>query len=381
VPTASPAATPLAVPPDLVRRQIAQVLAAWGMARDLLEITVEAMVYADLAGIDSHGLSMLMMYEQGVKAGKLDLRARPRLVRDGPATALLDAGAGLGHAAAVKAMRLAIEKALAVGIGAVGVRNSHHFGAAGFYAALAPERGLLGLVTSTTRDVTVIPTRGTVPVLGTNPLAFAAPVRGERPFLLDMSTSTVAANKVKVHELNGRPVPPGWVLDDRGAPVTDPARAMEFVWRLPGGGLTPLGGTAEMGSHKGYGLGVMIQLLAGTLTGASFSPVRKATRGADAPDDIGHLLVAVDPRAFRDEGGFEEDAGVVVDALRRTPPADPALPVLVAGDPEAAARAERERGTIPVPAPLAERIREICVRCGAPFLLGLAPGTSPGGAR
>jgi LDH2 family malate/lactate/ureidoglycolate dehydrogenase len=343
------------------------------MARDLLETTVEAMLYADLAGIDSHGLSMLMMYEQGVRAGKLDLQARPRLVRDGPATALVDAGAGLGHPAAVKAMHLAIDKALAVGIGAVGVRNSHHFGAAGYYAALAPERGLLGLVTSTTRDVTVIPTRGAVPVLGTNPIAFAAPARGSRPFLLDMSTSTVAANKVKMYELEERPVPPGWVLDDRGAPVTDPRRAMDFVWRLPGGGLTPLGGTAELSSHKGYGLGVLVQLLAGALTGASFSPVRKATRGPDAPDDIGHLLVAIDPRAFREEGAFEEDAGVVLDALRATPAADPALPVLVAGDPEAAARAGRERGTIPVPAALAELIRGVCARCGAPFLLDAAP--------
>jgi LDH2 family malate/lactate/ureidoglycolate dehydrogenase len=366
---------------DAVRRQIAHVLAAWGMAQDLRALTVDAMVYADVAGIDSHGLSMLMMYEQGVRAGKLDLRARPRVVRDGPATALVDAGAGLGHPAAVTAMRRAVEKALAVGIGAVGVRNSHHFGAAGYYAALAAERGLLGLVTSTTRDVTVIPTRGTVPVLGTNPLAFAAPARRNRPFLLDMSTSTAAANKVKVYELNGRPVPAGWVLDDRGAPVTDPVRAMDFVWRRAGGGLTPLGGTEELGSHKGYGLGVMVQLLAGALTGASFSPVRKATRGPDAPDDIGHLLVAVDPRAFRDEGGFEDEADVVLDALHRTPPADPGLPVLVAGDPEAAARAVRERGTVPVPAALAAQIQGICERCGAPFLLASPAAGAPPGAR
>lgn len=361
---------PLAVPVDAVRRQIAHVLAAWGMARDLLETTVEAMLYADVSGIDSHGLSMLMMYEQGVAAGKLDLRARPRVVRDGPATALVDAGAGLGHPAAARAMRLAMEKALAVGIGAVGVRNSHHFGAAGYYAALAPARGLLGLVTSTTRDVTVIPTRGTVPVLGTNPLAFAAPAGRNPPFLLDMSTSTAAANKVRVYELNGRPVPVGWVLDDRGAPVTDPGEAMEWVWRRTGGGLTPLGGSETTGSHKGYGLGVMVQLLSAALTGASFSPVRKATRGADAPDDIGHLLVAVDPRAFREEGAFEADADVVVDALHRTPAADPALPVLVAGDPEAAARAAREGGAVPVPPALAAQVRAICERCGAPFLLG-----------
>jgi LDH2 family malate/lactate/ureidoglycolate dehydrogenase len=190
-----------------------------------------------------------------------------------------------------------------------------------------------------------------------------------------MSTSTAAANKVKVRELNRRPVPAGWVLDDRGAPVTDPVRAMDFVWRREGGGLTPLGGTEEMGSHKGYGLGVMIQLLSGALTGASFSPVRKATKGPEAPDDIGHLLVALDPRAFREEGAFEEDVDLVLDTLHRTPPADPALPVLVAGDPEAAARALREGGPLPVPVALADQIRDICARCGARFLL--EPGAPP----
>lgn len=381
MPSPAPTPAPLAVPLEAVRGQIAHVLAAWGMARDLLEVAVDAMAYADASGIDSHGLSMLMMYEQGVRAGKLDLRARPRVVRDGPATALVDAGAGLGHPAAAFAMDRAVEKALAVGIGAVGVRNSHHFGAAGYYAARAARRGLLGVVTSTTRDVTVIPTRGTAPVLGTNPIAFAAPAGRNPPFVLDMSTSTAAANKVKVYELNGRPVPAGWVVDDRGAPVTDPVLAMDFVWRRAGGGLTPLGGSEELGSHKGYGLGVMVQLLSGALTGASFSPVRKATRGPDAPDDIGHLMVAVDPRAFREDGAFEADADVVLDALRATPAADPALPVLVAGDPEAAARSVRDGGTLPVPVALAAQIRAICERCGAPFLLDPAPAAPPPGER
>jgi LDH2 family malate/lactate/ureidoglycolate dehydrogenase len=357
------------VPVARVRAQIAAILGAWGMDPALLATTVDAMVYADLAGIDSHGLSMLMMYEGGWRAGKLDLGARPRVVREGPATALVDGGAGLGHPAGVAAMRLAIEKALAVGVGAVAVRNSHHFGAAGYYAALAPARGLVGLVTSSTRDVTVIPTRGAAPVLGTNPIAFAAPARRNRPFLLDMSTSTVAANKVKVHDLTGRPVPPGWVLDSTGAPVTDPVVAMDHVWRGAGGGLTPLGGTAELGSHKGYGLGVMVQLLSSALSGASFSPVRKRTRGPDAPDDIGHFFLALDPRAFRAEGEFEADADTVIDALHATPPAEPAMPVLVAGDPEAAARTARAEGTLPVPTALAAKISAICERCGAPFLL------------
>jgi LDH2 family malate/lactate/ureidoglycolate dehydrogenase len=267
-------------------------------------------------------------------------------------------------------MNLAIEKALASGLGAVSVFNSHHFGAAGYYAALAPEKGLVGLVTTSARDTTVIPTRAAVPVLGTNPIAFAAPARRNRPFLLDMSTSTAAANKVKVYDLNHWDVPAGWVLDERGKPVTDPRLALDYVWNRDVGGLTPLGGTPEMASHKGYGLGVMVQILSSALSGGSFSPIRKRTQQGSDPDNIGHFFLAIDPRAFRPEGAFEEHVDDVIDLLHGTTPVDPAEPVLVAGDPEAIAREERAASTVPIPHDLAVKIEAICGRCGAPFLLG-----------
>ncbi len=357
------------VPVARVERQIASILAAWGTEPELVRTTVDAMVYSDLAGIDSHGISMLMMYEEGLRAGRLDVRARPRIVREGPTTALVDAGAGLGHAAGVAGMQLAIEKALAAGVGAVSVFNSHHFGAAGYYAGMAPRRGLIGLVTSTTRTISVIPTRSAIPVLGTNPIAFAAPARRTAPFLLDMATSTVAANKVKVHDLKHEPLPEGWVLDENGAPVTSAATAMDHLFRQGTGGLTPLGGTPEMASHKGYGLGVMVQILSSALSGGSFSPLRARTRPADAPDDIGHFFLALDPRAFRPGGAFEEDVDAVLDELHRARPVDPALPVLVAGDPEERARRERLADGIPIPEALSRKIRAICDRCAAPFVL------------
>jgi LDH2 family malate/lactate/ureidoglycolate dehydrogenase len=267
-------------------------------------------------------------------------------------------------------MELAVEKALASGVGAVSVFNSHHFGAAGYYALLAAEKGCVGLVTSSTRDFKVIPTRSAVPMLGTNPLAFAAPAGRNPPFVLDMSTSTAAANKVKVYDFLGRPVPPGWVVDERGEPVTDPGLAMEYAWRSAGGGLTPLGGSPDGASHKGYGLSVMVQLLSSALSGGSFSPVRKRTQRDGDPDNIGHFLLALDPAAFRPEGEFEADVDAVGDELRAARPLDPARPVLVAGDPEEQARAERARAGVPVAPALAEAIRGVCERCSAPFLLG-----------
>jgi len=352
-----------------VRAQIAAILDAWGMAADLVRTTTDVMIETDLAGIDSHGISMLMLYESLRSAGKLNMQAQAVIVRENPVTALVDANAGLGHPAGVMGMQLAIKKALDLGIGAVSVFNSHHFGAAGYYAALAAEEGLIGLVTSSARTICVVPTRAAVPVLGTNPIAFAAPARRNRAFLLDIATSTVAANKVKVYDLNQEPLPPGWVADEHGAPITDTKLALDTLYNRDSGGLTPIGGSAEMRSHKGYGLGVMAQILSATLSGASFSPIRVQTQGADEPDNVGHFFLALDPKMFRREGAFEDDVDAIVDLLHQTRPADPAQPVLVPGDPEADERKLRLRAGIPIPESLAEQIRAICGRCGAPFVL------------
>lgn len=352
-----------------IREQILAVLHAWGMDDDLAATTAEAMVETDLMGIDSHGLSMLMMYDGQRRAGQLDLRARPRLVRDLPSLALMDGGANLGHPVAAAAMMLAADKALATGIGAVGVFNSHHFGAAGHYARLAAARGVVALITSSARTVLMVPPRGALPMLGSNPIAFAAPMRGAPPVVLDIATTTVAANKVKVYALNGKPIPEGWVVDAGGHPVTDSAAAMAQIFHDPGGGITPLGGAERTGGHKGYGLGLMVQILSATLTGASFSPLRNRSPRAGEPDNIGHFFLALDPRALRPDGGYEEEIAEMVAMLRASPPADPVLPVLVPGDPEMIERAHRLLDGVPISAALDRHIREICETCGAPYLL------------
>jgi LDH2 family malate/lactate/ureidoglycolate dehydrogenase len=136
------------------------------------------------------------------------------------------------------------------------------------------------------------------------------------------------------------------------------------------GGITALGGTAEMSSHKGYGLSVMVQILSATLAGASFTPIRKRTQGRGDPDEIGHFLMALDPTAFREEGEFERDLDDVIDVLHAAMPSSAGEPVLVAGEPVVIARAERARDGIPIPDTLAAKIRAICDRAGAPFLLG-----------
>ncbi|HEU5320003.1 MAG TPA: Ldh family oxidoreductase, partial [Methylomirabilota bacterium] len=161
----------------------------------------------------------------------------------------------------------------------------------------------------------------------------------------------------------------GWVVDGEGRAVTDAEEAFRYVFERPEGGITPLGGPRALGGHKGYGLAVMVHVLAGTLSGASFSPVRNRTQKASDPHDLGHFFLAVDPRAFRAEGEFEDDLDQVIDVLHGARRADPAQPVLVAGDPETATRAERLREGVPVPDDLLDELRAVARRAEVAFIL------------
>jgi LDH2 family malate/lactate/ureidoglycolate dehydrogenase len=361
----------LRIPADTLRRQIVSILTAWGMDPQAVETTATVMLATDLSGVDSHGVSMLMDYENSRLKGKLNVRAQPRIVRQNAVTALIDADAGLGHPAAVLGMQTAIAKARESGVGVVTVRNSHHFGAAGYYASLACAAGMVGMVTSATRSVNTVPTRGRDAVLGTNPIAFAAPAARNRPFLLDMATATTAANKIKVLELNGKSVPAGWVFDGQGRPVTDATQAMDIIYHRKGddgGGLTPVGGAEQTAGYKGYGLAMLAHILGGTLSGASFSPIRNQTQKPQDPDNLGHFFMAIDPTVFRAAGEFEDDLDAAIDHMHAIPPVNPDLPVLVAGDPEAAKRADRLKNGVPVPVTLAASIAAICKRAEVPYL-------------
>ena len=188
-----------------------------------------------------------------------------------------------------------------------------------------------------------------------------------------MATSSVAANKVKVYELRGDPIPAGWVVDEQGLAVTDSIRAMDILYRRPkdiGGGLAPLGGTIEMSSHKGYGLAMMVHILAGTLSGSSFSPIRTRTQRPGEPDNLGHFFCAIDPVAFRDINDFKEDLDEMIDTFHRTPAANPDLGVLVHGDLEEQSRHDRLANGIPMPPALVTQIRALCEEAGVAYRLG-----------
>jgi len=357
------------IPAKHIHQQLVSVLRAWGMSDAHADTTAEMMLETDLRGVDSHGISMLPTYDREFRAGRLNMRPVFKTVREGPAMALIDADASLGHPVSVHAMNLACDKARETGVAVVSVVNSHHFGAAGCYSRLAADRGLIGMVTASTRGVTLVPTFAAEPVMGTNPLAFAAPANRNAPFELDMATTTVAAGKVKVYKLNHRALPSGWVVDGGGQPVTEPEDAFRYVFERPEGGITPLGGARAVGGHKGYGLAVMVHILGGALAGASFSPIRNRTQGPSDPHNIGHFFMAIDPRAFRPEGEFQEDLDQVIDVLHGAKRADPAQPVLVAGDPEMATRSERLEQGVPIPEDLMEQLRAVASAAKVPFVL------------
>jgi LDH2 family malate/lactate/ureidoglycolate dehydrogenase len=348
---------------EIIAKQSSAFLSAFGMPDDYVEICAEVMTDSDKRGVDTHGIACIPNYHERWANNQMTLDAEITVVRDNPTTALLDAGGGLGYPAAHKAMRMAMEKAKAVGLGSVAVRNSAHYGAAGFYSRMAASEGLVGFATTGTSAPRVVPALAADGALGTNPIAFTAPTKRNKPFNLDMATSTVASGKIRNKAVEGDDLPSGWAVDMTGQSVTD----SEAYW--DGVNMTSLGGTRELGSHKGYGLGAMVEILSCCLSGASF--VMSPNHGKRTPGsmEIGHFFMAINPVFFREEGAFEETTDRLIDELHATTPIDPAQPVLVAGEPENMIEEERARTGVPIPPGLRDRLQELAAKTGAAFLL------------
>ncbi|SHK50141.1 Malate/lactate/ureidoglycolate dehydrogenase, LDH2 family [Roseomonas rosea] len=341
------------IPAERLHRQLTTVFTTWGMRADHAETAATIMVDTDLTGIDSHGVGMLPHYQRLLREGRLDPRATPAIIRDNGPAVLIDGNKAIGHVPAHLATTTAIEKARQHGIGIAAVTNSNHYGAAGWYARMAAEQGMIA-ISLTNASHLLVPVHGTQPALGTNPIAFSAPTRDTtRPVLLDMATTTVAYGKVSIARRAGKPLPPGWALNAEGGPETNSAIAAEERR------LAPLGGTREQGAHKGYGLALMVEILCATLTGAGSAQLR-----------TGHFFLVLNPTAFRDRQDFQADLDDLIARLRANPPADPTTPVIIPGDPEHDTTIERRQHGIPILPALVEEVRAVCTECGAPFLLG-----------
>jgi LDH2 family malate/lactate/ureidoglycolate dehydrogenase len=341
----------------LLSDQVERVLGAWGFSDEHSRITVERMLYADLHGIDSHGCSKLHFYDELRAAGRLNPNPAIEIVRSGEATVLIDGGGGLGHVPASLAMDEAIERALGSGVAVASVRNSGHFGAAGAYAAMAAKRGLIGVAATSTPTRTVVPTFGREPMVGSNALAVAAPAKRNPPFLLDMATSTVSLGRLAERWRTGRRIPRGWALDDRGRSVSSGRAAMRHRR------LVPLGGDASTSGYKGYGLGLVVEILSALLPGVELA------RSSDEGRAVGHFLLAIDPAAFRERSALAEELDGLIDSLHAGARATPDQGVLVPGDPEEEVYAERRARGIPLSRGVFEDIRAVAISAGVSFVL------------
>lgn len=360
------AETPVLVTHARLRAFILAVLGAMKAPRHVAEPTADLMVRTDLRGVDSHGIGMLPRYHDWWQAGFIVPDAEPLVVRDEMATALVDGQKGLGHYVSAIAMRRAIDKARRYGIGIVAVRNSNHYGAAANYSMMALEHDMIGLSTTNSPYVAMVPTFGRKALIATNPLSFAAPAGRHAPFVLDMATTTVAVGKLTVASRWKKPIPEGWALDDRGHATTDAIEALKH--RL----LTPLGGSREVGSHKGYGLGVMVDILSGVLAGAVYGDLFFRTdRRERRTHDVGHCFAALDPARFRPLDEFKRDMDDMFEALKASPRAEGQERVYVAGEPEAECEARRRVDGIPLAPVLVAQCDEIG------RVLGVRPLSSP----
>ena len=298
-------ATRIAAP--ALREFAASVYVAAGVAEADAAVAAELLVEADLLGFDTHGIAHLAAhpgYAPGLAGGHVQPSGTFEVVRETPATALVDGHGVLGAVTAVRATDLAIEKAEATGVGVVAVREGRHFGAACLYALRIADAGMIGIV-ATNASPWVVPTFGRERMLGTNPIAVAAPTGDDRPFVCDVSTSTVAFGRIEHALRTGSRLAPGWAVDGEGRPTLDPAVVVDA------GGLTPLGGTPEGSSHKGYALAASVDVLTGILSGTGWSKLLPVHTTQAA-----HTFVALQVDAFAEPDDFHRDLRAMLGALR-----------------------------------------------------------------
>lgn len=341
---------------------VTAVLEAVGVAADDARTTSEVLVEADLRGHESHGVSRLHeFYVRPIQAGQIDPGARLAVLHSTAATLCLDAANGLGQPAGRRAMEMCIARARQAGMCLATVRHSNHFGIAGYYAMLALPHDMIGIA-STNSTPLVVPTGGSTVMLGTNPIAIAAPAERHQAFVLDMATSVVPAGKVEVKARRGEPLPAGWAVDGTGQPTTDARAVLQAIYARRPGGLMPLGG-AQAG-HKGYGLAAMVDVLCGVLAGAGAG---MAVGMEDAPADVGHFFAAIDLAAFGSANAIEQSMDAYIEALHASPHAAGVERILVAGEPEFETAELRRREGIPLHPAVAESLRLLGAEFGVPL--------------
>ena len=315
-----------------------------------IEQAIEAanvLLSADLRGVDSHGVARLVGYLRLYEKNRINSKPQISVVHETPSTAVVDGDAGLGLVAGPYAMRLAIEKAKNVGTGWISVKNSNHYGIAGYHAMMALEADCIG-ISMTNASPLVAPTYSKERLLGTNPIAVAVPAENEPPFVADMATTTAANGKLEILQRKNESAPLGWLQDKEGQPT----QAAQGI--VEGGALLPLGGDREHGSHKGYILGSIVDILSAVLSGANFGPWVPPFVSFLDPDPnpvgigIGHFFGALRIDAFRPASEFKTHMDIWIKRFRNAVTINETNKVIIPGDPERQMEQLRRKEGIPL---------------------------------
>ena len=320
---------------DTMERFMVDVFKGVGVPEEDAKICAEVLIRADKRGIDSHGTNRLKpIYYDRINDGIQFPKTNFEVVKEGPTTAVVDGHHGMGMVIGKRSMDMAIEKAKKYGMGMVAVRNSTHYGAAGYYADMAVKAGMIG-ITGTNARPSIAPTFGVENMLGTNPLTFGMPTDEDFPFLLDCATSITQRGKIEVYAKIGKKMPEGWVIDENGDYQTDPDKVLEDLVKGTAA-LTPLGGAGEeLGGYKGYGYATVVEILSAALQGGSFLKMLTGFKdGKKVPYCLGHFFIAIDVSAFTELDDFKKTTGDILRELRNSKKAKGQDRIYTAGEKE-----------------------------------------------
>jgi len=345
------------VPYQLLKTAVEQLFIKWGFSETDSRSITDVLITANLSGIDSHGIQRLGMYEKTIANGIVVLQNKPMIELETAVTALVNANRAMGQLAALFSMQLAIEKAKAQGIGIVVTKDSNHFGIAGYYAQLASKQNLIGICTTNSRAV-MPATFGAVPLIGTNPVAFSFP-NEPYDFLYDASSTVVSLGKIEVCSKAGKKLPSPWGLNQAGKPSSDPNEILDDLPNRTIGGVYPLGGPGEdAGGYKGYGQGLIVEILTAILSGGMSSDVISNS----VKDGACHFFLALDPTCFGNLKDMKARLSAYFERLRKSNIADPKQRIYIHGEKEFEKRALYQEKGIPVDVEIWREFEAICRR-------------------
>jgi LDH2 family malate/lactate/ureidoglycolate dehydrogenase len=338
--------TEITIPEHELLDLAARALARGGMRPAEATLTAKVLVLADMFGVRTHGISRVAQYLGRVRVSGIDAQAEVQVARMAPGLSMVDGRNGIGPLIGMKALEAAMQSAREVGIGAAFARGSNHFGPILPYAYLAAQEGFASIIASNA-TTTIAPWGGKDTRVGNNPMGIGMPNPGGDPIILDIALSVAARAKIRKLLQQGQPMPEGWAADADGKPTTDPAKGLE-------GFLLPVGG------HKGYGLAVMVDLLAGLLSGAAYlTHVQAWDKNPEAAQNLGHVFILIDTAKLHAADWMRERMADFGAILRSTPAADPAQPVMAPGDREIAMHAKASREGVSVAATDLEAVRAL----------------------